>query len=85
MPCVYMLIHSSIREKSTKAAHLSRNSNTFIEPWRQCSFLMQRANFKILQIKVVFIYKVMKNKFTIPKEVYFAFRHFIGSLGRSNL
>lgn len=46
---------------------------------------MQRADFKILQIKVVFIYKVMKNKFTIPKEVYFAFRHFISSLGRSNL
>lgn len=46
---------------------------------------MQRADFKILQIKVVFIYKVMKNKFTIPKEVYFAFRHFISFLGRSNL
>lgn len=85
MPCVYMLIYSFIAEKSINAAHECRNSDTFIEPWRQCFFLMQRADFKILQIKVVFIYKVMKNKFTIPKEVYFAFRHFISSLGRSNL
>lgn len=85
MQCVYMLIHSSITENLPK---LLMNAGTVILSLNNRDnvlSLMQRADFRILQIKVVFTYNVLKNKFTIPKEVYFAFRHFISYLGISNL
>lgn len=85
MQCIYMLTHNSVTENLPKLLMSAGTVILSLSNGDNVLFLVQRADFKILQIKVVFTYNVMKNKFTIPKEVYFAFRHFIGYLGRSNL
>lgn len=76
MQCVYMLIHSSVTENLPKLLMSAGTVILSLNNGDNVLFLMQRADFRILQIKVVFTYNVMKNKCTIPKEVYFAFRHY---------